>query len=155
MLVGLPARYELAPFMAMPSKRCDPTGDDWVRADRRWGRELRMRDAVLHSRAWRKLFRRRPLPEARSTDGFDRYDLLSVADRSVAEFKLAATTATLVQLDRYLDYLRETQGGRWTGHVVWGNSCSRVARELIAARDDVRVWRCERLGPESPRLVEE
>ena len=60
------------PFIAMPQRRCRKRDSEWLRADREWGRELPMRDAVLRTREWRKLFRQRPRPEVRSADGADR-----------------------------------------------------------------------------------
>jgi hypothetical protein len=133
------------PFIAMPVKRCPrPPGEGWLRADIVWGREGPMRDAVVESGEWRKLFRHRPSAERRSAHGFDRYDLVSYQDRVVAEFKLDATAATLNQLDRYLKSLHEWRGGDWTGHIVWGNSCSHTLVEPASHRRNVSIWQCDR-----------
>jgi hypothetical protein len=115
-----------------------------------------MRDAVLDApKQWRKLFTTRPEKEVSSEDRFDRYDLVSREDRVIAEFKLDATSATLGQLERYLDYRRAQTRRRWSGHIVYGNSCTRTLREAIERRakrrPGVRLWRCDH----GPRLVEE
>jgi hypothetical protein len=146
----------LPPFIAMPEEECKDERPEWLRADAEWGRELPMRDAVLATpREWRKLFSTTPQKEDPSEDRFDRYDLVSHEDRVIAEFKLDATTATLGQLERYLDYRRGQTRRRWTGHIVYGNSCTRTLREAIDRRPkrlpEVRLWRCDR----APRLEEE
>jgi hypothetical protein len=143
----------LPAFIYMPEADCADEEVIWHRAGLEWGREGPMRDAVLSSGAWRALFRRKPLPEVRSSAGSDRYDLLSEPDRAVAEFKLVANSTTLIQLDRYLDTLAHDHGGHWRGHIVWGNSCSRRLAEAVDRRSDIKLWRCDRTRDNRASLV--
>jgi RecB family endonuclease NucS len=111
-----------------------------------------MRTAIVQSRSQlRKLFKRRPERESPSAIGHERYDLISYTETIVAELKLAATTATLRQLDRYLATLGRDRGGRWTGHIVYGNSCSPQLIAEVRARRNVSLWRCD----DGPRLEKE
>jgi len=66
-------------FYRMPPQSCADEEVEWFRADKEWGLELPMRDAVLSSGEWqkKKLFKRQPLPEVRSGDAVDRYDLIT------------------------------------------------------------------------------
>lgn len=143
-----PAR--LPSFIAMPGKNCGEL--EWRRANAAWGREEAMRTAIVQSRSQvRKLFKRRPERESPSAIGHERYDLISYTENIVAELKLAATTATLRQLDRYLATLGCDRGGRWAGHIVYGNSCSPQLIAEVRARRNVSLWRCD----DGPRLEKE
>jgi len=103
-----------------------------------------MRESILQTRSQlRKLFRRTPERESPSAIGHERYDLLSYSENIVAELKLAATTATLRQLDGYIKTLENERGGRWTGHIVFGNSCSPQLVAELKFRQDVALWRCD------------
>jgi hypothetical protein len=143
----------LPAFILMPEVNCANEELIWNRASQEWGLEGPMRDMVLDSEeAWRALFRRKP--QAEVGWGFEnRYDLFSEPDRAVAEFKLEANSATLVQLDRYLDALKLERGGDWRGHIVWGNSCTRGLVEAVDRRSDVTLWRCDRTSDNRAHLV--
>jgi hypothetical protein len=142
----------LPAFILMPEVDFTNEGLIWNRATQEWGLEGPMRDAVLNSEAWRALFRQKPQAEV-GWGTVDRYDLFSEPDLAVAEFKLEATSATLVQLDRYLDGLRLGRGGDWQGQIVWGNSCTRGLVEAVKRRSDVTLWRCDRTSNSEARLV--
>ena len=143
----------LPAFILMPEVNCANEGLIWNRASQQWGLEGPMRDMVLNSEeAWRALFRWKPRAEVGW--GFEnRYDLFSEPDRAAAEFKLEANSATLVQLDRYLDALKLEDGGDWWGHIVWGNSCTRGLVTAVDRRPDVTLWRCDRTSDNRARLV--
>jgi hypothetical protein len=142
----------LPPLILMPEVNFTDEGLIWNRASQVWGLEGSMRDIVLNSAAWRALFRQKPRAEV-GWGTENRYDLFSEPDRAVAEFKLVATSATLVQLDRYLDGLRLDHGGDWRGHIVWGNACTRSLVEAVNRRSDVTLWRCDRTSDNTARLV--
>jgi hypothetical protein len=142
----------LPAVILMPEVNFTNEGLIWNRASQVWGLEGPMRDMVLNSEAWRALFRQKPRAEV-GWGTENRYDLFSEPDRAVAEFKLEATSATLVQLDRYLDGLKLDHGGNWLGHIVWGNSCTRGLVEAVKRRSDVTLWRCDRTSDNRARLV--
>lgn len=147
-LIGDP----LPPVILMPEVQFTDEGLIWNRASQVWGLEGPMRDRVLNSQAWRALFRHKPQAEV-GWGTEDRYDLFSEPDRTVAEFKLVATSATLAQLDRYLRGLTHDRRGDWHGHIVWGNSCTRSLIEAVKKRPDVALWRCDRIAEDGARLV--
>ncbi|MCA1703468.1 MAG: hypothetical protein LC808_09500 [Actinobacteria bacterium] len=92
------------------------------------------RNAARRPHQLRKLFRTTPERESQSAIGHERYDLISYSENVVVELKLAATTATLHQLDRYLASLQADRGGRWAGHIVYGNSCSPQVITAVKSR---------------------
>lgn len=143
----------LPPAILMPEVSFTDEGLIWNRASQTWGLEGPMRDMVLNTEvAWRALFRHKPRAEV-GWGTENRYDLFSEPDRAVAEFKLVATSATLIQLDRYLDALDFERGGDWRGHIVWGNSCTRGLVEAVNRRSDVTLWRCDRTSDNRAHLV--
>jgi hypothetical protein len=148
-LIGDP----LPPVILMPELDFTNEGLIWNRASQEWGLEGPMGDMVLNTEeAWRAMFCQKPWAEV-GWGTENRYDLFSEPDRAVAEFKLVATSATLVQLDRYLDVLRRDHGGDWQGHIVWGNSCTRSLIEAVRRRSDVTLWRCDRTSDQGAHLV--
>ncbi|MCX5044684.1 hypothetical protein OG921_16070 [Aldersonia sp. NBC_00410] len=142
----------LPPVILLPEVNFTDQGLIWNRASQVWGLEGPMRDVVLNTEAWQGMFRQKPQAEV-GWGTEDRYDLFSEPDRAVAEFKLVATSATLVQLDRYLEGLRRDRGGNWLGHIVWGNSCTRGLIEAVKRRSDVALWRCDRTSDNQAHLV--
>lgn len=143
-------------FMLMPEEECSELGAEWDRVGNAWGLEKTMQEAIrTHGRAWRKLFESEPRAEVRGGMGRDRYDLVSDDDRVVAELKLRANTATLSQLDRYLQG-KPSRGRAWRGHIVYGMSCTERLRDAVQKRGGtLALWSCEKGHGNRPKLRRE
>ncbi len=127
----------------------------WTPADpgNPWGLESSMQAAIARDPAARAALGLGddPVPEVRSGDRRDRYDLLS--DGVVAELKIAADQGVMEQLDRYLATLQRERprDGGWVGRIVFCRFATRCLVSLVEQRGDVELWRCVREG-ESPTL---
>ena len=150
----------LPSFILMPKEECDHEAEDWGKVGNPWGLERTMQEAIARNRrgGWGRLFSIRPQQERRELHGRDIYDLVSEDDRAVAELKIDANTLTLLQLKRYLDGRKQETRRRWSGHIIYGRSCTAPLVEAVEGERrnsgyTVKIWRCERTPTGKPRLV--
>lgn len=153
--LGLPKRSIAKPLEFSPDEMLDiqwnPAG---LAAS--WGIESAMRDAIAtHRPSWARLgFAAAPRREVHVPGSLDRMDLFG--DGVIAECKLDAGIASLVQLDRYLTALRAYQRRtRWRGHLIVARSYSREVARLVQRRRDVDLWTCHRRPDGLPDLCRE
>jgi hypothetical protein len=135
---------------ALPAQLIDR--EDWgpgefdgppAKAERSFGNEAAMQAAILNSPSARESlgFASRPQPERWSDDLSQRYDLISVEQRIVAELKIEGRVSVVGQVDNYLDTLTRDFGEGWMARIVVASRPSVSLLERVRDRPDVELWR--------------